>query len=158
MQSINHTFEMASIENINSKRGKVGKTEKFFGYDIKVKAECKADFLKSLAHGDPPDFDAFFFEEDGTLKPSYVSNFTISRSIEDHKLLIDLDLVSENIMRFLKITIPEFKIMPVMGFEYLVRFNIRVETNEDELLFLNRAVQQEQVILSIEEPIQTGLF
>ncbi len=158
MQNINHIFNIACIENINSKRSKKrsGKIEKFFGYEIKVKTECNSTFLRMLAHGELPDYDTFFFNEDGTLKASYVSSLTISRTIEDHRILIDLDLATENSMRFLHVVIPEFKILPVMGFEYLVRFTVRIKTTDDELLFLNQAVQQEQVIFSIEEPPKIG--
>jgi len=156
MQNINQKFEVANIENINSKRGK-GKAEKFFGYDIKVKTECTEDFLKLLAHGIPPDYNAFFFDDDGSLKPSYVSSFTISRDIVEHRLLIDLDTATnDDTMRLMNISITDFKIIPVMGFEYLVRFTVRTQTNDDELLFLNRARQLDNVILTIEEPIQIG--
>lgn len=154
MDSINHTFDISKIESINSKTKKMKRRVKFLGYNIAVKTECDSSFLKELALGDAPNFDDFFFEEDGTLKSTFISEFLVSRSISDHKLIIDFDLVNEESMMFVKIDIEGFKITPVFGKLYSVKFTVHLDPNDDELLFLNQAVQKDQLKISIIEPPQ----
>ncbi len=154
MDSINHTFDVSKIESINSKTKKVKRRVKFLGYNVAIKTECDSTFLKALTLGDAPDFDDFFFEEDGTLKSTFISEFLVSRSISEHKLLIDFDLVNEETMMFIKIDIEDFKITPVFGKLYSVKFTVLLEPDDEELLFLNQAVQKDQLKISIIEPPQ----
>lgn len=154
MDGINYTFETSKIDSISSKTRKKKNKEKYCGYKIGVSTECDSDFLKSLAIGKAPNYDDFFFEDDGSLKSSCISDFTVARPISDHKIKLDFDLVSEQNMIFLNTSIEGFKVSPIFGKLYRVKFVVNLEPNDDELLFLNEAVKKDQLIVSILEPPQ----
>lgn len=155
MQNINHVFQAAKIENISSKSKKTPKREKFIGYTLKIKAECDSSFLKALSHGEPPDYDDFFFDENGTLKSTFISDFNISREISGHRLGIKIDSIDDEEdknMMFLNIDVSQFRLAPVFGKLYVIKFIINLEPADDELLFLNEAVKKDQLTISILEP------
>lgn len=158
MQNIKHRFDIACITGIQSKKIKIGKSRELLAYDIKIKVECNETFLQSLSYGTPPKYNQFLFEDDGVLKADGISNFVIERDIVEHRLLIDLELVEPTMMHFNDIQFSDFKIKPIIGFEYLIVFSIRIETNDDELLFLNKAAKQKEVVLTIEPPITESAF
>lgn len=157
MQNINHTFEVASLQGISSKKGKGKNKKKFFGYALRIKAECNATFLQLLAYDSPPNYDKFFFDSDGLLLASHVSALTLDRTLKHHKLLIELDELTEKEMRFLDIEINGFNVAPTLSYVYAINFSILLQTTDDELAFLNRAVKQDNISLSIEEPPQIGM-
>lgn len=158
MQNIEHRFEIACITGIQSKKIKIGKSKELLAYDIKIKVECNETFLQSLSYGTPPEYNQFLFEDDGVLKADGISSFIIEREIREHLLLVDLDLAKPTMKLFNDIQFSDFKVKPIIGFEYLVIFSIRTQTNDDELLFLNEAAKQKEVVLTIKPPNDETIF
>lgn len=158
MLQINYKFQEAKIENLNLRTEKHGKTEKVTGLDIKIKTTVTSDFLKALSL-DKPDYDTFFFSaEDGAVKPHYIRELVFNRDLEDHKVLIDRDLVSKQEMRLINVKIKNFRAIPVFGKQWILTFTIQATPNDTELVFLSHAARETRCVVTIEQPAQVELF
>lgn len=151
MENIDYRFEKIEITGIQSKRGKVGKKKHFNGFLLKIKAECNADFIKKLSYDVPPDYDKFYFDSDGAVKAHCIDVFTIVRTVEDHKMTIEIE-DTYAALNFTDINIFNFTVSPVIGFEYVIKFSLLIEPSEDQLIFIQRAIQSEDIILTIQAP------
>lgn len=159
MHGVNYNFRTAKVEKLLQKVDRQGKTDKSLGYGINVTAECDSSFLNALAAGKAPDYDEFFFDEEGALKPTFINSFSISRKLPEHKLEIEFDSVSasEKKMLFINVEIKNITVTPLFGKQFKVKFLAQISPNDDEILFINHAVLKESLHVRIIEPPQIGL-
>lgn len=146
-----------TITNLNPRPENKGKKEKELAYDINVKMEISIGILDKLAVNEKLNYSEFFFDKKGEVRHTGIESLVFNREFDEHWLIVDMDLVTEQRETFGPLKLKKFKATPVFGHRVILTFQAQCKPRDEELVFINKALIKQEVLISTRVPDQIDL-